>query len=251
MFINSRLTNMDILKKIDFSPNPMVLVDDICRNKDFDVIFGIIHGSYVYKSRFLNAMYSETMHFYNRVYYKSVFYKKTQPPDVDVIIVVKDINTFVQKINNYILEKNLVDILNYFLTINVISENIFIKEIRTLSPTALKRILIFREILSFGNTEKIKNFTKLSEAFVTDLDNIVQEEYDNRKEYLSRNIKNHINQFQLMESEYVNLFPNYLKYILKLGVGGFPKERAKLVFPRPMELKFKMDEFLGIYKELL
>lgn len=242
---------MDVLKRIDFNPDPITLVKDLCENKKFDVMFGFIHGSYVYKNEFLKATYSETMYFSNGIYEKSIFDIKRQSPDVDVVIIVADPNLFFKRINDYIFKKNFVSIFNYFLTINVVSVNVFTQDIKTINPTALKRILRFRNILPFGDIKELKKFIKEAISFTSDLDYILQEEYDNRKQYLDLNLKKNVSQFELTESKYASLFRNYVKYILKSEIGGFPKDREKLVFPKPMGLKNKVDSFLNIHKELL
>lgn len=231
-----------MLRRVDFYPNPRELLEKLsCRN-EYGAIFGFIHGSYVYKdSDFYCASYKEIQYFKSKKYIESEFLLKMQPPDIDIVVVAEDPKVFSTRLQSYVEEENILEKLNYFLTINVMNEQTFLMNLHSSDPAAIKRIIKFRKILPFGNINLLSSLISDIDTFITDLDYVVQAEYDERKEYLQKQLSAGDNKFKLTEAEYKELFPTYLKWILLGDSAGFPENREKIVFPHSMDLKERID----------
>lgn len=244
------VTNQTILKS-DFAPNPVKIMEYLAKNTACGVKFGFIHGSYVYKEEpFIFGAYKETMYFEGGKFIKSVFSLKQQPPDVDIVTVVSDIGSFMQKFNEFAAKESLKTELNYFLTINAMEESLFNKDIFSEEPTALKRILKFRKLKVFGDASHLEKLKIESDKYVNDTDYIVQFEYDQRKEYLKDHLLRRLPEIILTAKEYEQLFPAYCSYVIKSQTAGFPEKREKIVLPHSMDLKAKVDVKTGLENSL-
>jgi hypothetical protein len=242
---------MKTLKKSEFAPNPVELLKRLAEIKEYGIIFGFIHGSYVYNNTsFTCASYKETQYFMGEKYIESQFTLKNQPPDVDIVVVAKNPDKFHTLLKSYLEANKVLDTLNYFLTLNVMTEETFLRDLHASEPTAIKRILKFRQIIPFGDVNMLNTLISNIDIFVTDLDYVVQHEYDERKEFLKKQFVNDKKEFKLDDSEYRKKFPAYLQFVLLGNSAGFPEDREKIVLPHSMGLKEKVDYTSGLAQSL-
>lgn len=240
-----------MLRKADFTPEPLSLMNIISEVFKSEVKAGFIHGSYVSANgTLICSTYRERMYYEDGEFISSTFYLKNQPPDVDIILIASDPCKLKQLLNEYIVRGNILKELNYFLTLNVMSEEIFANEVTSNNPTAIKRIMKYREILGFGNESILLKAKDEARKFITDLDKEVQDDYDARKNFLKTKLKLGIKRFNFGRLDYLDNFPNYFEQVMIKKVAGFPEKREKIVFPHPMDLKEYIDKKNGIKKFL-
>ncbi len=221
-------------KSSDFYPSPVKIFEELAQNPG--VSFAFIHGSFIYKKEILGATYCETRVFDSEhKLVESQFDLVIQPPDLDAVICVKDSYKFELDIS-----EDTLDLLNYFLTINVILLDVFHKEIVKVTPTAMKTILAFRKTLDFGEVKELKKARATAISSITNLDRDFQEQYDNRKRLYSKNILKGVGKFKLTRRQYLKHFPLLLQSYEGKLEAAFPKERLKLVYPYDMGLKKKV-----------
>ena len=132
----------------------------------------------------------------------------------------------------------------------IVHQDTVLNEALSRSPSALKRILLYRELLILYGEDYINSLQFQVKEQETESDLIFQKEFDLRKEYLQRHAKENIRQFTLSREEHEKMFPNFLKFIVGKLQAGFPKDRIKLVYPQPMELKAIVDRSSGIVREI-
>lgn len=240
-----------MLRKVDFTPEPLSLMNIINEVFKSEGKFGFIHGSYVSaRNGLVCSAYKERMYYEDGEYISSTFYLKNQPPDVDIVLIASDPCKFKSLLNDYIFKNNILQELNYFLTLNVMSEEIFMNEVTSYNPTAIKRILKYREILIFGEGSLLAVAKDEANKFITDIDKGVQDDYDSRKSLLKNKLKLGVKKFNLSRLDYLDKFPNYFEQVMIKKKAGFPEKREKIVFPRPMDLKEYIDKKNGIKKFL-
>src|SRR3989344_5381181 len=204
----------------------------------------IVFGSFV-SGDSLPKAYREIRMFDGSRYISSEFILKDIDPDIDIVFVTNN----PQKTASLIEETHPV-IDQKFITINIMSQKIFENEALSRSPSALKRILLYRELLILHGEDYINSLQFQVKEQETESDLIFQKEFDLRKEYLQRHAKENIRQFTLSREEHEKMFPNFLKFIVGKLQAGFPKDRIKLVYPQPMELKAIVDRSSGIVREI-
>lgn len=243
---------MKTLKKSEFFPNPEKLLKKLAEDEKYGIKYGFIHGSYVYNNSttFNCFSYKETQYFKDDKYRESLFTLKNQPPDVDIVVVAKNPIEFNSLLVGYLKVTNILENLNYFLTINVMSENVFLRDLQSSCPTAIKRIIKFRQIIPFGDIELLSTLISNIDIFVSDLDYVVQHEFDERKKYLKKSFLDKKETFKFTEADYKKMFPAYFQYVLLKKSAGFPEEREKIVLPHAMDLKEKLDCDSGLSRSL-
>lgn len=219
------------LKPSDFDPSPIQIFEKIVLNSN--VIFAFIHGSFIYKEELPGATYRDTRVFnHNNEFVESRFDLVLQSPDLDAVVCVKDPDKFKLDINKFKLR-----LLNYFLTINVVSHSVLNEEIIKSTPTAMKTILAFRGTLDYGDINRLKRAKSIATNSITDLDRKFQEQYDKRKMIYGENLLKGVESFIITREEYSKDFPLLLKSYEGRLEAAFPKKRLKLVYPHDMGLK--------------
>lgn len=226
--------------KKDFIPSPEVVLDKISNDSALGVNFIVIHGSYIYKKVFLMATYRDTRVFDSKGnLVKSRFKMVIQPPDVDVLLCVKNQSEFLDNFSSYIQRFSLLN-LPYYLTLNVIETNVFRREVSKSTPVALKTILTFRPLKIFGNLSLFESFFDIASSKTTKTDLEFQDQYDARKQLYQQKIQEKVLEFSLSRKEYQDQYPLLLlSYENKLDA-AFPSDRKKLVYPESMKLKRKL-----------
>lgn len=204
-------------------------------NEDSNILALFSFGSFVTNEMSWNN-YKEIRVFDNGDFVLSKFNLLNIKPDIDLVCVSEN-----PEKTREVIEKNLKEINNHFVTINVISKGVFEEELSSQEPNAVKRIVSFRELLIIKGQSYLDHIKNENKRYVTDLDKAFQEEFDFRKNYLRLFAKNNIKTLILNKSEYEHLFPNMLQFIEGKIKAGFPKDRLKLVYPGPMNLKAEID----------
>jgi hypothetical protein len=227
------ITRSRSIKVENFLPSPKEFLESITNNNSY---FGFIHGSFAYRKSIPKATYSDTRVFNERnEFIESRFELVLQNPDVDSIICVEKTKDFLEVLRDPLNPKN------YFLTINVVTLDTFIKEVQKQTPVALKTILAFRPLIKFGEKREILEKLELTaKNNIDDIDIRFQEEYDLRKEIYRQNIKTGIKSFTISRKEYEEKFPLLLRSFENNLEAAFPSEREKIVLPHSMDLKKKL-----------
>lgn len=216
----------------NFLPSPQKIIKELGNN----YYFGFIHGSFAYKKSIPKATYSDTRVFdENNHFIESRFRLVFQNPDVDSIICVDKIDDY---LSNFDRKKSPS---NYFLTVNIVTLDTFMREIEKKTPVALKTILAFRRLIKFGKRQDLLEQLELSaKANIDDTDIQFQKEYDLRKRIYRKNINRGIKSFTLFRKEYEEKFPLLLRSFEGSLEAAFPSNREKIVLPHPMGLKEKL-----------
>lgn len=157
-------------------------------------------------------------------------------PDIDMICVSEnpeETKTF--------FEKEITDVFGHYVTVNVMSKDVFQKEILSEKPTAVKRIILYRKLMIIKGQEFVDTMRNEALKAESTNDSLFQDEFVFRKNYLRMFAHNNVGSFILTKEDHQKLFPNFLKFIQGQVSGGFPKDRLKLVFPEPMDLKAEVD----------
>jgi hypothetical protein len=126
-------------------------------------------------------------------------------------------------------------------TVHLVTKDMFEQDLFSTEPCAIKRIILYRELLTIQGSEYIRDLKKKAKEFETELDKTFQKELLFKEEYLHLFSKNDITSFRFEYTDYKSLFPNIYKFITKEFHAGFPKGRTKLVYPQSMQLKLKFD----------
>ncbi len=214
-------------------------------NLDPDVVTVFVHGSFVTKTT-NDYNFRELRVFDKNKFIFSKFELIKIRPDIDVIYVSKDIRKSEKNI-----KKIDFPVKNFFVTINLIGIDEFNKNVYTHSPVAIKRILLFRKLKIIKGSLFLNNTKKKLTAYFYPLDKQVQDEYDFMKKYLRLLQEYECKNFILFASDYKRLFPFYYEFIMGKLKNGFPDRRIKLVFPKSMNLKAKLDISTATTEELL
>lgn len=228
----------------EFKPSPFDLMNNVADdNKNSGLVFGFIHGSAVYsREGVMRGTYKEVRVFKagtDELQY-SEFQAKLQEPDVDIVVVVKDREKFMKYFKTFEVDHSLSKI-NYFLTINSITEDVLNEEITSPEATAIKRILSLREVWGFGDFNKLEAAKVKARVSTKPYDVDFQNEYNERKKMLKEKLREGVESFKLEAENYKRLYPLYFAQIWSDTAAGFPKERDKIVLPRPMDLKVRKE----------
>lgn len=203
--------------------------------EDSNILCLFVHGSVVYKT-VTYKNYQEIMLFEDHNFLGSVFRLQKINPDIDMVCVSAD----PEKTNGIILDR-FKKVNSFFLTMNIMTPDVFEREVSSESPNAIKRILAKRRLSIIKSAEYVSRFRKIAKENLSKLDINFQKEYEFRKEYLKLHIRNDKESFIMPLREYERLFPLFTKFIKGELSAGFPPNRIKLVLPKPMNLKAKLD----------
>lgn len=211
------------------------ILDNI-RRKDKNIIAVFIHGSFV-SSTTSSKNYQEVRVFDGNKFLFSKFNLLNIHPDIDVIYVSRDPEQ--SKIIIDEESKNLAE--GYFLTINLMTKEIFEREAVTEEPRAIKMILQYRELVVIKGKDYIEEIKLKAKDKVQLLDRQFQDEFDCRKSMLKAFAKYDRKEIVLYKEQYESFFPLFYQMLTgKLNI-GFPEDRYKLVYPGPMNLKLTLD----------
>jgi hypothetical protein len=229
-----RWANIQKMSKQQYLKELLNNLTKICKN-DPDILCLFIHGSIVYKT-VATKNYTEIMLLEGKTPLGSIFRLQKLNPDIDMVC----ISNNPEKTHDLFVEHfKRVD--NFFLTANIMSPKTFKREASSLEPTAIKRILAKRKLFVVKNWDLLSTMKKIAKKNLTKVDINFQKEYQFRKEFLKLHIRNNVDSFILSIREYERLFPLYAKFERGEIFAGFPPDRIKLVLPRPMNLKAKLD----------
>lgn len=205
------------------------------KDKDENMLAFFSFGSFVTKETFWKN-YKEIRVFDSGDFVLSKFNLLNINPDIDLLCV--SVNPEKTK---EVIDQNIKVVNDYFVTINVVSKEIFENELSSPNPNAIKRILLYRDLLVIKGQKYIDDLKTSYKKYEAEIDSIFQNEFDFRKNYLKLFAKNDVKTLIIKKSEYERLFPNVLKFIEGKLDAGFPVNRLKLVYPGPMELKAEVD----------
>ncbi len=205
------------------------------KDKDDDILTLFSFGSFVTNETSWKN-YKETRVFDNGDFILSKFNLENINPDIDLLCVSNN-----PEKTKKIIDKHIKDVTNHFVTINVVSKEVFEKELSSSTPNAIKRIILFRELLVIKGQKYIDDLRENNKRYENRLDKVFQDEFDFRKNYLKLFAQNNVKTIIVSKMEYEKLFPNMLKFIEKGIEAGFPENRLKLVYPGPMGLKAEID----------
>mgnify|MGYP001557899287 CR=1 FL=1 len=205
------------------------------KNGDENMLALFAFGSFVTKES-VSKNYKEIRVFDGSQFVFSKFDLINIYPDIDIICVSKDIKKTANSFDEKIL-----DVFGHYITINLLNKEVFEKELFSDHPNAIKRILLYRELLIMKGAEYINKLKVEVKKIETRTDSIFQQEFDFRKEYLKLFAKNHVPSMMITNEEYERLFPHFLKFITGHLLGGFPEDRIKLVYPEPMDMKASIN----------
>lgn len=212
-----------------------LLILDHIKKSDENMIACFAFGSFVTKETSLKN-YKEIRVFDGQDFLLSKFNLANIYPDIDMLCVSYDIEKTSELFN-----KNISDVFGHFVTVNVVSKKVFEKELFSDQPTAIKRIILYRELLIIKGNEYLQKLKAEVVKIESPTDKAFQEEFNFKKEYLRLFAKYNISTMTIAKSDYEKLFPNMLKFITGSLHAGFPEDRNKLVYPEPMELKARVD----------
>ncbi len=219
---------------MNYYDKTLLILDQIKKN-DANMISCFVFGSFVTKETSLKN-YKEIRVFDGPNFLLSKFNLANIYPDIDMLCVSSD--TIKTK---EIFNKKMIDIFGHHVTVNVISQKVFESELFSNQPTAVKRILMYRELLIIKGNEYLKKLKDETMKIESPRDRAFQEEYNFKKEYMRLFAKYNVETITIYKNDYEKLFPNILKFITGDLHAGFPSERIKLVYPEPMNLKAKVD----------
>lgn len=212
-----------------------LLILDHIKKSDENMVTCFAFGSFVTKETSLKN-YKEIRVFDGQDFLLSKFNLANIYPDIDMLCVSDDVEKTSELFN-----KNVIDVFGHFVTVNVVSKRVFEKELFSDQPTAIKRILLYRELLIIKGNEYLQKLKTEVVKIESPTDKAFQEEFNFKKEYLRLFAKHNISTMIIAKCDYEKLFPNMLKFITGNLHAGFPEDRKKLVYPEPMGLKARVD----------
>jgi len=130
---------------------------------------------------------------------------------------------------------------SYYFTINIITPEVFESKVFSSDPKALRRIMIFRELLIIKGKDYLEEVKARVVKTITPMDTGFQNEFDFRKDYLKLFAKYDVEEILLNTSEYSKLFPLFYQFISGKISAGFPELRHKYVCPETMKTKYILD----------
>ncbi|EKD53600.1 MAG: hypothetical protein ACD_61C00007G0010 [uncultured bacterium] len=207
-------------------------------NRDRNVVVFFVHGSFV-NGTTSNYAFRDERYFRKGKYLYSKLIRTDASVDVDCFMVSKDPEKSAKRL---VIDEAILD--GLYITINIISPDTFFEEISAKGSRALKRILLFKEIEIFigsGIVSKAKaSLSRLPNSEVAENKNY-QDEFQIRKNFFRFLGENNINEIKIDRSFFDELCPTYTKFVAGEIGTGFPQARYKLVFPKSMGLKAKID----------
>lgn len=205
------------------------------KNQDSGMVACFAFGSFVSGNTSVKN-YKEIRVFDGKTFVLSKFNLTNIYPDVDIICVSENPEETKKH-----FDRNITDVFGHFVTVNIISKDVFAADLFSDRPTAPKRIVLYRKLLVIKGQEYLDTMKQEVVKTERPIDKVFQEEFDFRKEYLRLFAKNNVPTVILTRADYEQLFPHMLQFINGNLDGGFPKDRIKLVYPSPMQLKAEVD----------
>ncbi len=202
-----------------------------------------VHGSWASGNEKPDS-YQEQMYFHDGKLWFSIFRLLSMPADVDIIITARRPNDLLAE-----LEKTAKRFLNddYFLTANIISPDEYDRVVRSVDAMAPKRLLVVRELMILKGEEAIARLKAEAKQHYGELDDATQTEYDNKKQVMRQLREARSDKYVLTREDYQQTYPHLLEELEGARKGGFSIKRTKYVFPRSMDLKYRVD--IETYKE--
>ncbi len=219
---------------MNYSDKTLLALDQV-KKQDENMIACFAFGSFVTEET-SPKNYREIRIFDGDNFIISKFNLTNIYPDIDIICVSSD-----PEKTSSLFNQNINDVFGHFVTINVVSQKIFEQELFLNQPSAIKRILLYRELLIVKGEEYLQKIKTEVEKIASPLDLVFQKEFNFRKEYLKLFSKYSIDTIIFSKNDYEHLFPNIYQFIIGNLYGGFPEDRIKLVYPKTMNLKAKLD----------
>jgi len=219
---------------MNYYDKTLVKLNEIKR-EDADMVACFAFGSFVTEETSLKT-YKEIRVFDRGAFLLSKFNLINLFPDINLICISNNPQSSAE-----IFNKHITDVFGHFVTINIVTKEVFRKEAFSHAPAAFKRILLYQKLLVIKGEEYVNLLKKEVAKIETPLDKAFEEEFGFRKDYLKLFAKHNIQSLTLDLTDYEHKFPNILKFIDGTLHGGYPKDRIKLVFPEPMHLKAEVD----------
>lgn len=233
--MNGRLT----LPQREYLPRPENLFQTIIEKGIGGTRLAVLHGSYVYldSSGPMNRTYRETRVYRDNVFQASRFNLVGQPPDVDVVTVVDDLQRFDREFNQYVGDTGLVASLNHFIEMTVITEEVLRKEIARPDASGMKTIFALKPLIGVGETDLMGRIVQEAKSYTTQSDIDFQTQYEKRKKLYRVNGELGVPEFLVTREDYITLYPELLKFYDTGSTSAFPQERVKVTLPRPLKLR--------------
>jgi hypothetical protein len=126
-------------------------------------------------------------------------------------------------------------------TINLLSKEIFERNVFTQYPKAMKTITVFNKLTVIKGRDYISQIIEdAQEGYISKLDKDFQRELNTKASMLESFAEYKRNSIIIYSFQYEELFPYIYESITHSEKYGFPQNRRKLVFPRDMKLKEKV-----------
>ena len=219
---------------MNYSDKTLLVLDQI-KKQDDSIVACFAFGSFVTEET-SSKNYREVRIFDGTEFIMSKFNLTNIYPDIDIICISNNPEKTAK-----LFDKNFNDVFAHFVTINVITQEIFEQEIFSREPSAIKRILLYRKLLVVKGEDYLEKIKPEVEKIESSIDLVFQKEFNFRKEYLRLFSKYDINSLTITKNDYEYLFPNIYKFITGILYAGFPEKRIKLIYPKSMNLKAKLD----------
>lgn len=219
---------------MNYSDKTLLVLDQV-KKQDDSISCLFVFGSFVTEET-SPKNYREVRIFDGSNFIMSKFNLTNIYPDIDIICISNNPDKTAKLFN-----KNFNDVFAHFVTINIITQEVFEQEIFSREPSAIKRILLYRKLLVVKGEDYLEKIKPEVEKIEASLDIMFQKEFNFRKEYLKLFSKYDIGSVILTKNDYEYLFPNIYKFITGALHAGFPEERLKLIYPKSMNLKAKLD----------
>lgn len=233
--MNGRLT----LPQREYLPRPENLFQTIIEKGIGGTRLAVLHGSYVYldSNGPMNRTYRETRVYRDNLFQASRFNLVGQPPDVDVVTVVDDLERFDREFNQYVGDTGLVTSLNHFIEMTVITEEVLRKEIARPDASGMKTIFALKPLIGVGETDLMGRIVQEARSYTTQSDIDFQTQYEKRKKLYRVNGEQGVPEFLVTREDYIILYPELLKFYDTGSTSAFPQERVKVTLPRPLKLR--------------
>lgn len=219
---------------MNYSDKTLLVLDQI-KKQDDSILACFAFGSFVTEET-SPKNYREIRIFDGSDFIMSKFNLTNIYPDIDIICISSNPDKTAKLFN-----KNFNDVFAHFVTINIMNQEVFEREVFSREPAAIKRILLYRKLLVVKGEDYLEKIKKEVEKIESSIDLIFQKEFNFRKEYFRLFSKYDVNSVTITKNDYKHLFPNIYKYITGVLHAGFPEDRIKLIYPKSMNLKAKLD----------
>jgi len=200
---------------------------------DGGILTLFVHGSIV-SGRTTRDNYQEIRILEGSTFWCSVFILKELAPDIDVVCVSQAPDQTAETIKSRLRPPS-----EYYITINLVSQHVFERDIASAPPKALKRVVALTECITLVGQDYFRDSMAIARASTTQLDVRFQKEFRKRKTFLRCQVPR--TTFILTAARYSRLFPLFYQFVRGEIDCGFPPERHKIVLPQPMNLKAVVD----------